>query len=54
MRRTLALVAAALAAQVSNYAQTTFATITGLVTDPNGAVIVGAVVTATKIDSNYQ
>src|SRR6266566_1094143 len=54
MRRSLLLVAAALAAQGNTFAQTTFATITGLVTDPNGAVIAGAQVTATKVDSNYR
>src|SRR5260370_211985 len=54
MQRTLLLMAAVLAAQGNNFAQTTFATITGLVTDPNGAVIAGAQVSATKIDSNYR
>ena len=54
MRRTILLAAAALAAHGASHAQTTFASITGMVTDPNGAVIVDAVVTATKRDSNYQ
>jgi hypothetical protein len=47
-------VSAALAFQGSNFAQTTFATITGLVTDPSGAVIPGATVTATRLDTNFQ
>ena len=54
MRRLLCILATALALPSSYFAQTTFATITGLVTDPNGAVVPGAVVTATKLDNNYQ
>ena len=46
------LVAAAL--PVAGLCQTTFAGITGLVTDPNGAVLVGATVTATRVDNNYR
>src|SRR5229473_364937 len=34
--------------------QTTFATITGIVTDPNGAAVPGAQVTAIQVRSNYQ
>ncbi|HYZ86178.1 MAG TPA: TonB-dependent receptor, partial [Bryobacteraceae bacterium] len=37
----------------SAHAQSTFASITGLATDPNGAVIVGATVTATRVDNNF-
>src|SRR5262249_24420466 len=44
----------ALALPVDQFAQTTFATITGLVTDPNGAVIAGAQVTAKRTNSNYR
>src|SRR5579859_8049582 len=54
MRRFLFLAAAALVFHSSDFAQTTFATIVGLVTDPNGAVVVGATVTAVKVDSNYR
>src|SRR3979490_1680726 len=45
---------AMLALQPSVFAQTTFATIVGVITDQNGAVIVGALVTATQIDNNYR
>ena len=38
----------------TNFAQTTFATITGLITDPNGAVIPGATVVVTSADTNYR
>ncbi|HXB73473.1 MAG TPA: TonB-dependent receptor [Candidatus Acidoferrales bacterium] len=54
MRRILFLALALPAFAASSFAQTTFATITGLVTDPNGAVIAGAAVTATQVDSNYR
>jgi hypothetical protein len=54
MRRILAILAATLAVPVVDLAQTTFATITGLVTDPNGAVVPSAVVTATNLETNYQ
>jgi hypothetical protein len=53
-RRILVIIATLLAFQSTNFAQTTFASITGLVTDPNGAVIVGALVTAVQLDSNYR
>ena len=54
MKRAMFLVAAALALEFSAAAQTTFATITGMVTDPQGGVISGALVTATLVSSNYQ
>jgi hypothetical protein len=54
MRRILFLATALLAFQTSDFAQTTFATIVGMVTDPNGAVIVGATVTAVQVESNYR
>lgn len=54
MRRILLIVAAALALQGYVLGQTTFATLTGLVTDPQGAVISGAEVTATLVGSNYK
>ncbi|MFN7920432.1 MAG: carboxypeptidase regulatory-like domain-containing protein [Bryobacteraceae bacterium] len=44
----------ALAAAAWSMAQTTFATITGTVTDPNGAVVPGATVEATHLESNYK
>ena len=34
--------------------QTTFATLTGAVTDPNGSIIPGAIVEATQVGSNYR
>src|SRR5690349_16199929 len=54
MRFYLVSAAAALLFAATASAQTTFATLTGSVTDPNGAVIAGAQVTATATDSNYQ
>ncbi|MGH9830638.1 MAG: carboxypeptidase-like regulatory domain-containing protein, partial [Blastocatellia bacterium] len=36
------------------YSQTTFASITGSVTDPSGAVVVGAKITATNRDTKVQ
>ncbi|MGH9666503.1 MAG: carboxypeptidase-like regulatory domain-containing protein, partial [Bryobacteraceae bacterium] len=36
------------------YSQTTFATITGTVADPSGAVVVGAKITATNRDTKVQ
>ncbi|MBV9084626.1 MAG: carboxypeptidase regulatory-like domain-containing protein [Acidobacteriaceae bacterium] len=53
MRRVLLAAVAAGALHNSTFAQTTFATITGLVTDPHGAVMVGTIVTATRVDNNY-
>ncbi|MDQ6698754.1 MAG: carboxypeptidase-like regulatory domain-containing protein, partial [Acidobacteriota bacterium] len=53
MKLALFLVTAALVFSSAAFAQTTFATMTGLVTDPNGAVITGALVTATQVESNY-
>src|SRR5690348_7110149 len=35
-------------------AQTTFATITGSVTDPNGLIVPGAAITATNTETNYR
>jgi len=48
------LIAAVLGWNSSAAAQTTFATITGMVTDPQGAAVSGAQVTATLVSSNYQ
>ena len=53
-KRFLLLAAAALSPAAALFAQTTFATITGRVTDPNGAIIVGAEVTAINVESNYR
>jgi hypothetical protein len=53
MKRILTAITLALALAAGSPAQTTFASITGLVTDPNGAVIVGATLTATNTASNY-
>ena len=54
MKNALLIMAAALASSSGAAAQTTFATITGMVTDPQGAAISGAPVTATLVSSNYQ
>ena len=34
--------------------QTTFATITGLIADPNGAAVTGAIITVTNMETNYR
>lgn len=54
MKTGLSIVAAALLSAFSAAAQTTFATITGMITDPQGAAVSGAQVTATLVSSNYQ
>ena len=54
VRSFLAVVAACLLLSSSLSAQTTFATITGTVVDSTGAVVTGATVTATHIESNIQ
>ncbi|MDP2996391.1 MAG: carboxypeptidase-like regulatory domain-containing protein [Bryobacterales bacterium] len=54
MRRILLISVVALAFHVNSFAQTTFATITGIVTDAQGAVVAGAQVTATQLSSNYK
>ncbi|MEK7406989.1 MAG: carboxypeptidase-like regulatory domain-containing protein [Acidobacteriota bacterium] len=48
------VVALALPLAAALSAQTTFATVTGTVTDPNGAVVPGAAVVATHVLSNYR
>ena len=54
MRRILMTLVWAGCLVTDSQAQTTFASITGLVTDPNGAVVVGATVVATNVASNYR
>ena len=54
MRSILFLLTTTLAFPAASFAQTTFATITGLVTDPNGAVVPGTLITATNLETNYQ
>jgi hypothetical protein len=54
MGRICFALAMALAFGSNGFAQTTFANIVGLVTDPNGAVIVGATVSATEASTNYR
>ncbi len=46
--------AAVCAATTAMYGQTTFATITGKVVDPGGAVVAGAMAEATHLASNYR
>ncbi len=54
-RRSGLLVATAtLACSLAAYGQTTFASITGVVTDPSGAVIPNVAVTATDVQTNIQ
>jgi hypothetical protein len=54
MKRGVFLAIAALAFLPSVRAQTTFASITGVITDPNGSIIPGATVTATRTENNYK
>jgi hypothetical protein len=54
MRSILFLLTTTLAFPAASFAQTTFATITGLVTDPNGAVVPGAIITAMNLETNYR
>src|SRR5262245_17555799 len=50
----LVLLSVCVLAECTASAQTTFATLTGTVTDPNGAVIPGATVEAINQASNYR
>jgi hypothetical protein len=50
----LGILTLGLAILSTGYSQTTFATITGIVTDPNGTAVPGAEVVATHVRSNYQ
>jgi len=53
--RSLALLSVlVMAASPRAFGQTTFATITGMVTDPNGSVVPGASITAIHVASNYR
>src|SRR5690349_1605955 len=54
MNRILIAAAALLLLARAVPAQTTFASITGLVTDPNGAVVPGATITVTNAETNYR
>jgi len=53
-RAALASTALTLWAAATANGQTTYAGITGAVTDPNGAVIPHAIVEATHVQTNYQ
>lgn len=54
MSRLIRLGVAAFCASALSFGQTTFATLTGTITDPNGAVIPGAAVEAVHAGSNYR
>jgi hypothetical protein len=54
MKRILLAFLAAVSCQTAAFSQTTFATITGLVTDANGGIVVGANATATLVSSGYK
>ncbi len=54
MKTAFLLMAGLLCVSFTAAAQTTFATMTGMITDPQGAAVSGAQVTATLISSNYQ
>jgi hypothetical protein len=53
MNRFLTAGAAMLALGHPGTSQTTFATITGLVADPNGAAVSGATITVTNMETHY-
>ena len=53
--KTLTIVLASLVAiQQMGYSQTTFASVTGTVTDPAGALVPNATITATNAETNIQ
>jgi len=54
MFRTLRMTAVSLLLATSGFGQTTFATITGSVTDPNGSAITGVTVDVVHLGSNYR
>ncbi len=54
MFRPIRLILTAILLAATAQAQTTFATITGTITDPGGAVVPGAELTATHLESNYR
>ena len=54
MSRILCMAALAVMLGTSGFGQTTFATLTGSVTDPNGSAITGVTVEAVHLGSNYR
>ena len=54
MFRTLSIAALSVILGASGLGQTTFATLTGSVTDPNGSAITGVTVEAVHLGSNYR
>jgi hypothetical protein len=54
VRHILLVLAALLFLQTSSFAQSTFATVTGTVTDPSGLPLVGAKIEAVQVESGYK
>jgi hypothetical protein len=54
MRRTLSAAAVLFFCHASSNAQTTFATITGAITDPSGLALAGARITGTQVETGYK
>ena len=54
MSRALCIVLLSVTLLTSGFGQTTFATLTGSVTDPNGSAITGVTVEAIHLGSNYK
>src|SRR5437660_12659436 len=54
MSRILSVAALSVVLGASGLAQTTFATLTGSVTDPNGSAITGVTLEAVHLGSNYR
>src|SRR5689334_14835037 len=54
MRRTLTVLSALLVFSALSFAQTTFATITGTITDPTGLPLAGARISSVQVETGYK
>jgi len=54
MRSTLIVLAALLALSGLSFSQTTFATITGTITDPSGLSLAGAKISSVQVETGYK